>query len=93
MRLRTDLLLPGDDVRDAILTGLVGNRVDLYHVNAEFKAAVHTLAEMLPLMVDGLAANHEREQGRRAEIGRLMAERGMGYVQAVHEVDRRAMEP
>lgn len=45
-----------------IRAGLVGKHERLYVMSADFHAAVDTLAQMLPAMVDGLAAA-ARERG------------------------------
>jgi hypothetical protein len=43
-----------------LVTGLVGDYRDLYLRSASFRHQIDILAGMLPLMVDGLAAQAER---------------------------------
>lgn len=50
-----------------LIEGLVGDRQRLYRTNAVFKSAVDTLAAMLPLWVDGLAAHAETTDAASAE--------------------------
>lgn len=49
------------DYRELLITGLVGERGDLYYNNAHFHYTVHALADMLPYWIDGVAAEAERQ--------------------------------
>lgn len=87
--------IPEVVVRESLLTeGLVGPYRHLYHDSASFRAAVKTLARMLPLMVDGLATAAELERGRQRERagevdGPAYAAEGVPEVRCsrVHRVD------
>lgn len=49
---------------DLLMKGLVGDRLDLYLNNIRFYTAVNTLAEWLPILVDGLAVRAEADAVR-----------------------------
>lgn len=50
-----------------LVDGLVGPHRELYHHSASFRAAVKVLAQMLPLMVEGLAADARQRREHRQE--------------------------
>lgn len=57
-----------------LVEGLVGPYRGMYHGSASFHAAIELLADMLPLMVDGLAADAARREDHHQEVvARLMA--------------------
>ena len=56
-----------------LIAALVGDRTDLYHRSATFYHGINTLAQMLPMMVDGLALNAEHSDAEReAAMAALM---------------------
>lgn len=57
------------DQRIHLIEGLVGpNNTRLYHHNPAFHAAIHTLAQMLPPMIDGLAESCRASQSQVDDI-------------------------
>ena len=59
-----------------LMTGLVGEHDDLYMTNAIFKNNIDTVAQLIPILVDGLAvkANIEYE---KMETAIRLAEQGI----------------
>lgn len=56
-----------------LVDGLVGPHRELYHHSASFRAAVKVLAQMLPLMVEGLAADaRQRRDYQQEKLEALM---------------------
>lgn len=51
-----------EQTRHALLQGLVGDHLDLWHNSPHFHAAVHALADMLPLWIDGIADDARKKQ-------------------------------
>lgn len=56
------------DNRDIRLALVGDEHLDLYRNNAWFKSAVDTLADMLPLMVNGFAAEAVEQNGKREAL-------------------------
>lgn len=54
-----------------LVKGLVGDRYTLYNTSAHFRSAVQSLAQMLPLWIDGIAAQSEVYDSVHAERLRL----------------------
>lgn len=50
------------EIHNCLVSGLVGTNVKLYKTNAMFKTAVDTLAKMLPIWIEGIAACAEEGQ-------------------------------
>ncbi len=53
-------------VRRLLIQGLVGNRQHQYENSATFFHAVNLVADMLPMWIDGIAANAARTDERLA---------------------------
>ena len=56
-----------DLIRSNLVTGLVGTKHQrLYHESDAFYKTINTLAELLPMWVDGIAATSREMDGRMA---------------------------
>lgn len=56
------------DHHKLLIQGLAGPHAHQLHTDAEFSAAIKSLAAMLPAMIDGLAARCTEQQATRAEL-------------------------
>lgn len=67
--------MTNQDVHRHLIEGLVGDRHrDKWHHSPTFKAAVETLAGMLPAMVDGLARESEQQDARVRQMEHLFSQ-------------------
>lgn len=57
---------------EALIRGLVGERVALYRSSATFKASIDTIARMLPAWVDGIAEKCEESDARVQQAAEMM---------------------
>lgn len=67
--------MAGDESHRFLIHGLVGEHLHLYTTSSAFKVQVDTLANMLPLWVDALAAHaakHDDELKAAVELAKNM---------------------
>lgn len=72
-----------------LIQGLVGDKhLDLWHNSPHFHAGVKVLAQLLPMMVDGMAADAREKQRANHDYAQRMMREAQRPIRAVPDPER-----